>query len=400
MKRKTGKISGLIIMLLTIMLGHVQVIKAQIICDISIDTPMPVCPDTYFELSVFQEENQTFNWQIKQGESFVSIGDESILGISIVDSSVFRVIVIDTIELDTCPSDLFSVSVRPEINIEFNQLQLTCTNGDNDNGNSAKVRATATGAFESDEYHYFWDVPPLNIAPGDSSLALDLKAHQYYSITVMDNYGCPKTEEFWTEAFDNPEVEIIVDSALTFIQNPFVTYSFVNLSSDSMMITNHFWWFQDSIPDPDYTNTSDELSPTYEYESLSPPDGYITTLTVYNEEGCDTLYSTFVDIKPIKLKIPNVFTPNGDGKNDKFVVTNDTEDENERVFEDALERFYESSRLVIFNRAGRTVFKADNYDNNWDGDNLPDGVYYFVLECNGAISNDVFKGSVTIIRGD
>ena len=99
----------------------------------------------------------------------------------------------------------------------------------------------------------------------------------------------------------------------------------------------------------------------------------------------------------MKLFIPNVFTPGTGGPNEKFVITDDPD---KTIFEDALNKFYVSSHLVVFNRMGRTVFEAENYDNSWDGSNLPDGVYYFVLKCNGVKSTDVFKGSVTIIRGN
>jgi len=301
MKIIIAKVLKLTTLFILLVLVQVKANSAEVICDISMDTPMPVCPGIYFELSVFEEPNLTFEWQEKQGDNFVKVGDESILGTSIEDSTTFRVIVVDTITMETCTSNLFGVSVRPIINIEFDQLQLTCTNGDNDNGNSAKVRATASGAFNPDEYHYLWDVHPLQIAPGDSTLALNLKAHQYYSITVVDNYGCPKTEQFWTEAFSNPEVEINADPDTAYLQNPFVTYSYINLSEDSIPITNHFWWFSDTIPDPDYQNTSDLLEPTYEYGSIGQ---FYTILTVFNPEGCDTTYTKFVDVKPIKLFIP------------------------------------------------------------------------------------------------
>ncbi len=375
----------------------VETTSAEILCDITIDTPMPICPNTYFELGIigFVEPSYIFYWQIKTNNIFETVGNDSILGITIADSSTFRVIVIDTLLHDTCTSSLFGVSVYPNINIEFNQLQLTCTNGDTAIGNSAMVRAIATGELQPSEYHYFWDVPPLNIAPGDSSLAIGLKGHQYYMITVRDNHNCPTEDTVWTETYDNPEVEIYSDPDTAYIQNPDITYSFLNLSEDSIGVSNFFWWFQDTIPDPNYENTSDLLSPTYTYTKV---DSYYVILTVFNDQGCDTTFTKTVEVMPVKLFIPNVFTPGGDGSNDTFMITNDTENEAEKVFENALNKFYLSSHLVVFNRMGRTVFEADNYDGLWDGDNLDDGVYYYVLECNGANSTDVFKGPITIIR--
>ena len=399
MKKAKGQIVLLVLLMFLSALLPAKSYSQVINCDISIDTPMPLCPGIYFELSVFEDEHYKFEWQEQSGASWVTVGNESVYGTSIEDSATYRVIVIDTIAMDTCGKDVvFGVGVRPVINIEFEQLQLTCTNGDNANGNSAKVRATASGAFEPDEYHYFWDIPPLQIAPGDSTLALDLKAHQFYTITVVDNFGCPKTEQFWTEAYDNPEVEVYADPDTAYIQNPFVTYSFINLSEDSIPITNHFWLFSDTIPDTEWL-TSDLAEPTYEYGALGE---FYTILTVYNPEGCDTTFTKFIDVKPVELFVPNVFTPGtGDETNEWFeIVTEEDRKSAGGGTEGLLQKYYLKSILVVFNRAGRTVYKSDNYNNRWDGGELPDGVYYYVLECQGKKSTDIFKGSVTIIRGN
>jgi hypothetical protein len=372
---------------------HAISAKAEVYCEISIDTPMPVCPGTYFELSVFEGANQVFDWQRQEGNGFVTVGNESILGLQLQDSATFRVIVIDTITNDTCPSELFGVGVRPLIQIEFFQHQLTCTNGDKDNGKNAKVGATASGTFQPDEYHYFWDVLPLQLAPGDSSLAIGLKAHQNYAIMVKDNYGCATRDTFYTKAYPNPVIEIFTDPGDTvYLQNPLVTYSFDNLSVDSIPLTTHSW----EIMEGDTVFSSELDEPTYKYNSVGE---FYTYLTVVNPQGCDTIYTTQVTVKPVELFIPNVFSPgNGDGSNDKFEIT--TADNKGKVTDETLSRYYEQSRLVVFNRLGRKVFESNNYQNDWEGDNLPDGVYYYVLECHGAKSTDIFKGSVTIIRSN
>ncbi|PKP32420.1 MAG: hypothetical protein CVT99_05220 [Bacteroidetes bacterium HGW-Bacteroidetes-16] len=367
--------------------------KAEVYCEISIDSPMPVCPGTYFELSVFEGPNQVFDWQRQEGSGFVTVGNESILGLQLQDSTTFRVIVIDTITNDTCPSELFGVGVRPLIQIEFFQHQLTCTNGDTTNGRNAKVGATASGAFQPDEYHYFWDVLPLQLAPGDSSLAIGLKAHQNYAIMVKDSYGCATRDTFYTRAYPNPVIEIYTEPGDTvYLQNPLVTYSFDNLSVDSIPLTTHSW----EIMEGDTVFSSELDEPTYKYNSVGE---FYTFLKVVNPQGCDTTYTTQVTVKPVELFIPNVFSPgNGDGSNDKFEIT--TADNKGKVTDETLGRYYEQSRLVIFNRLGRKVFESNNYQNDWEGDNLPDGVYYYVLECHGAKSTDIFKGSVTIIRSN
>jgi gliding motility-associated-like protein len=64
-----------------------------------------------------------------------------------------------------------------------------------------------------------------------------------------------------------------------------------------------------------------------------------------------------------------VFTPNGDGSNQKLVFKN-------------LELF-PPSKLVIFNRWGGQVYTSDAYKNDWEGDNLSPGTYYYLLTVGG-----------------
>jgi gliding motility-associated-like protein len=59
-------------------------------------------------------------------------------------------------------------------------------------------------------------------------------------------------------------------------------------------------------------------------------------------------------------------TPNGDGRNDRFVIRNLL--------------LYDSRAIIIKNRWGRTVYESTNYNNDWDGENVPDGVYFGRLE--------------------
>jgi gliding motility-associated-like protein len=68
------------------------------------------------------------------------------------------------------------------------------------------------------------------------------------------------------------------------------------------------------------------------------------------------------------FKIPNVFTPNGDGINDRFEIT-------------GLPPY---SSLVVFDRAGQEVFRSGMYQNEWDGTDLegnplPSDTYWYVL---------------------
>jgi gliding motility-associated-like protein len=85
------------------------------------------------------------------------------------------------------------------------------------------------------------------------------------------------------------------------------------------------------------------------------------------------------------LKVPNVFTPNGDGLNDTFIIP-------------GLDQYTENE-MVIINRWGNHVYEKKDYKNEWTGEGLLDGTYYYVLTAKNP-SGDVetYKGYVTLLR--
>ncbi len=106
---------------------------------------------------------------------------------------------------------------------------------------------------------------------------------------------------------------------------------------------------------------------------------------------CKDSASITIIFIPCEITIPNVFTPNGDGVNDYFFIDNLIN--------------YPFSNLEIYNRWGRKVYSTNNYQNDWDGSGLADGVYYYVLTLMQKAQqvgfegwNQNFAGSVTIIR--
>ncbi|MDR1459859.1 MAG: gliding motility-associated C-terminal domain-containing protein [Bacteroidales bacterium] len=88
--------------------------------------------------------------------------------------------------------------------------------------------------------------------------------------------------------------------------------------------------------------------------------------------------------KQPKIKIPNIFTPNGDSFNDYFVI-------------EGIEPFSET-HLVVFRRDGSIVYERMNYQNDWNADNIPDGVYYYVFNFTYEGSQFMRNGSITVKR--
>lgn len=380
--------------------------KAQDPCEITCNVEMPVCSESAVTLSVPNNYQYSFSW---------SPGGQTTNRITVhpIRTTTYRVQVRDT-EADTliCENE-FRVEVLPRFEMKFRQLKLTCSNHEEENGRTAQVvvAVDSLGTVYNPPYTYQWQVSPLHIAPGDPTWAIGLEAYKYYYIKVTDGRGCTQRDSVSLRAYPNPLVEISTDPGDTvYLQNPHEIYSFENLSEDTLGISNFYW-----ILNQQYNITSTEDEPRFTYVEVGD---YTTELKVYNPQGCDTSYYKSIRVEPVKLKIPNVFTPNGDGTNDYFIISlesgSDSPSGNKGAkgardqhyeYEDyePLNRYYESTELTIFNRWGRIVYHSKDYQNDWDGDNLPDGTYFYVLKCHGLKNDATYNGSVMIVkarRGD
>jgi gliding motility-associated-like protein len=96
-----------------------------------------------------------------------------------------------------------------------------------------------------------------------------------------------------------------------------------------------------------------------------------------------------VTVVPYCVKPMEAITPNGDGINDKWLITNGN--------------CLTKAKAQVFNRYGSKVFESNDYKNDWTGTYkgkpLPDATYYFVITydlING--QRVVAKGNVTIMR--
>ncbi len=85
-----------------------------------------------------------------------------------------------------------------------------------------------------------------------------------------------------------------------------------------------------------------------------------------------------------ELFIPNVITPNGDGFNDTWVLKNLS--------------YYDEHEVTVINRWENKVLQTGGYQNDWQGDNLPDGTYFYIIRTRRGSVQEVFTGALTIYR--
>ncbi len=141
-----------------------------------------------------------------------------------------------------------------------------------------------------------------------------------------------------------------------------------------------------------------DVDVTANYDSVVWYDGStelaisITTAGIYDAtvyyKGCSNTLR-FVALNKgnagAGTEIMNLFTPNGDGFNDVWLVNNPSV-----TF---------PIKVTIYSRGGQSVYASESYQNDWDGQSkgnpLPQATYYYVIQDAQGMS---FKGPITIIR--
>lgn len=187
-----------------------------------------------------------------------------------------------------------------------------------------------------------------------------------YTLTVSDGI-CPNNVSYVTvSAFMPPPAnagnDTIIDEGNT-----------ITLNGSGGLL---YWWQPDY--NIKYINTPNAdvwpvISTTY-------------TLLVQDVHKCYGSDTVRVDVVAgDKLFFYSAFTPNGDGDNDVFYIGNLGK--------------YPDNNLKVYNRYGKLIFSATNYDNSWNGtylgNEIPTGTYFYILDDG---KSKKYNGTVTILR--
>ncbi len=125
--------------------------------------------------------------------------------------------------------------------------------------------------------------------------------------------------------------------------------------------------------------------PTIAYTIASPPFDYTYTLTITSDKGCARSDDVFVKVLKAPA-IPNIFSPNGDGIHDGWVIQ-------------YLES-YPGCTVDIYNRYGQHIYHSEGYAKPWDGTvngkPVPIGTYYYIVDPKNG--RKIMSGYVDVIR--
>ena len=218
-------------------------------------------------------------------------------------------------------------------------------------------------------YSYFWRDESSFIFSNDS--LVEFIPDQIFDFEVLDHKGCQLTDSVFLN---------IDFSVNTTIGDVPLSIEILNNSSEGM----YYWDFGDE-------NTSNDVNPTHEYESVG---SYSLSLQLIDDHLCEDKKNMNIEVQGFNLSINNWeqmfngFSPNGDGINDSFSF----EDNN------AISNF----KVKIFNRWGNLVYSWTDPNFNWyglgfNGDNLTEGVYYYIMNAEG-IDGKLYekKGSINL----
>lgn len=205
------------------------------------------------------------------------------------------------------------------------------------------VQLTAQGASATG---FKWKSDPtLSTTTGATVTATPVQTTTYL-VTGIYADGCTPTKEVTVSVDRSYLPDFQINRSAEACNEP-VYYELVNKTSGA----ERYQW-----------NTGVETSAetTIQQLTYATPGQYTVSLTAYNNSGCSLTTSKTLQAEP-SLILANVITPNGDDKNDTFVVP------------------VEHSKIEIVDRWGKQIFKSVDYQSDW-GKDIKHGTYYYLVE--------------------
>ncbi|KAF0197927.1 MAG: hypothetical protein FD166_1827 [Bacteroidetes bacterium] len=276
------------------------------------------------------------------------------------------------------------ISFHPALSVIIEENRKTCAGQC-----EANIVAFVSGGLMP--YEYLWNAGPMT-NNGDNGVK-ENACGGINNLKITDANGCLIDSNYVVSELPATQIEVETLPDTVYLENPLINFSF----TENLDIVRWEWDFGDGSP------KSRERSPNHKYElKLFPFDAdstknfYEVKLEAVNNQGCDTLIIVKIIISDVKLFIPNVFTPPTDPNGFFRIAKANTGSSGSEYVPVTYE--YQRMELFVLDRWGRKVFEDSNYQNDWDGDNLPDGTYYYKLNTYGYFRNRTYTGAVTIIR--
>jgi gliding motility-associated-like protein len=263
--------------------------------------------------------------------------------------------------------DSYCGTITKTITVGFTDNLTLTTNNDTTVCAGAPVQMRATSAAAT----YAWTPAGGLSASNISNPVATVNSNAAFTVTASLN-GCVRTKTVNITIKPNPIINAGPDKTI-------VDGDEVMLEGTATAAVSIAW-----TPTATLTNAN-TLSPV-----AKPNTTTAYTLTVRDNNNCTSTDIAIVNVIPYCVKIMNAFTPNGDGLNDRWQVTNGAPCSKE-------------IQVAVYNRYGNVIYTNSNYSNDWDGTfkgkPVADGTYYYAVTFRTITGKLItLKGDVTILR--
>ena len=218
-----------------------------------------------------------------------------------------------------------------------------------------------------------WDLGNSESSSADSgTTTYSSLGYKTIELDITDPYNCSDTIIGKVNVIDGPKANFVLPDSATYGDEINVNLSGVSGGDD-------FYWLSDN----------DTLSTSLLPKLTADKAGEICyALTVISPIGCTITNEECVIVEGEPLKLPNLFTPNGDGYNDELEVLNS----DGKVVS-----------ILIYNRWGELVFKEEDYQNDWaglsrSGRGLSTGTYFVVMKDESNVDSEPVNGFVYLVK--
>ncbi|MBP8034046.1 MAG: gliding motility-associated C-terminal domain-containing protein [Bacteroidia bacterium] len=232
------------------------------------------------------------------------------------------------------------------------------------------LNTSTTGGHAA--YAYYWTVG-TNTISNTSSLSNNSPASggtYNYNITVIDSCGYQKSSIGTINVLPNTLNVSIIDSSSACGGTP--------LALNSQAFNGY----------PNYSYAWSmgfaTLSLTQALSSTNPTSEGTYTIMVTATDSCGyqaTDYQLITVLPPCSIEIPNIITPNGDNANDFFKIKNI--------------EYHPNTSLTIFDRWGKKVYENQNYNNEWKGEGVSDGTFFYIVD---VPDDKKYNGFITVFK--
>lgn len=223
-------------------------------------------------------------------------------------------------------------------------------------------------------YDWSWN----NGADTSDAASVTAKVNGWYKVRITaPPIGCANEDSIFVTVHATPDVEAWLRDDMTNKLDTVDKGSFIDLHATPGYVS--YLWTPNT-----YLNRDDAAD-----VMASKMEEQVTyTVTITDEFGCVNSADVTVVVRDVfNLTVYNTVTANGDGENDTWWIEN--------IWA------YPEAEVIIFNRYGMEVFRGTGYNNTWDatynGNELPDGAYYYVI-VHPDFPDVVYKGALNVIR--